>query len=161
MKYPPPLPGARKAHALRVPIVVGGLLLMGGVALGITIYRDFNRPTYYARAADCHIKPLPASATDIHFCQPMPFAPLATSYQFTCSEEAYRQWVDETKKDHPELGEIELQDHGVQLRIHPDGSISQDLIGPHLVSEWRHEDQGLHLVYDLKEQRAIRWAHSR
>lgn len=161
MKSPPPLPKADKHLTPWLLLVIGGGLLLGGLALSIAIYRDLNRPTYYARAADCPIKSLPASATDIHFCQPMPFAPLATSYQFICSEDSYRQWVDETKKNHPELGEIELNDRGVQLRIHPDGSVSQDLIGPHLISAWRHEDEGLYLVYDLKEHRAIRWAHSR
>lgn len=161
MKSPPPLPGAHNNRASRVLLVIGGFVLLGGLTLGITIHRDLNRPTYYARAADCPIKSLPASATDIHFCQPMPFAPLATSYQFICTEDGYRQWVEEIKKEHPELGEIELQDRSVQLRIHRDGTVSQDLIGPLLISAWRHEDQGFYLVYDLKERRAIHWAHSR
>ena len=125
---------------------------------------EANRPTYYERAADFPVDDLPSSAKNIRYCPHTPFSPLGRSYQFECSEQDYREWVRKTRITRPELSDIRAGDPLPEPDIPviaKHGTVTWSKVENYLISDWRFEDQGLYLVYDIEGGRAVRWAHSR
>ena len=122
---------------------------------------ESNRPTYYAKGEDFSLDDLPLSAHDVRFVGTAPFSPWGRAYEFKCTEQDYRLWVAQTRKEHPKLSEIRNEDSAFLPTITKEGKIKDQRISDVLISDWTFQDQGFYLVYDKKASRAIRWSHSR
>jgi hypothetical protein len=135
------------------------IALIGYTVVSIAI--EARRPTYYPKGSDFPLDELPPSAYDVRFAPTAPFAPLGRAYEFRCKEQEYRDWVHRVRLDYPKLGEIRTVESGRHPTIDTAGKVELQSLYNFLISEWRFEDQGLHLVYDRASGRAIRWSHSR
>jgi hypothetical protein len=125
---------------------------------------EANRPTYYEQAEYFPVDDLPSSAKDIRFNPSYPFSAVGRTYEFKCTEQDYRDWVRRKKHKTPKLSEIRLGDPLSELEIASiarDGTVTWNKVGNYLISDWRFEDQGYYLVYDLEAGRAVKWSHSR
>lgn len=131
------------------------------VCLFVEQWIESNRPTYYEHGADFPLDDLPASAHDVRFVQQTSFSPIGCAYEFKCSEEDYRGWVQNTRRTHPKLSNIRLEDWGQHPSISTEGILELEVVKDFLVSDWRFEDQGFYLIFDKKTSRAVRWEHSR
>jgi hypothetical protein len=147
-----------------IGVIIASLPLLFIAYAIIHDWYEANRPTYYATAADFPVDDLPASAKDIRYCPHTPFSPLGRTYDFECTEQDYREWVRRTRLKRPELSEISLGD---PLResdfpsVAKDGTVTWIEVERFLISDWRFEDQGSYLLYNLDAGRAIKWSHSR
>lgn len=137
-----------------LPICAIGFALVQGLI-------ESNRPTYYKNGADFPLDDLPESAHDVRLAPSVSFSPIGRAYEFKCSEDDYRSWVEKTRKGQTKLSEIRVEDRGLHPSISQEGVLELEVVGDFLVSDWRFEDQGFYLIYDKKASRAVRWAHSR
>ena len=151
--------------------LVAGLATLGlGLAVGIAVYRETNRPTYYEHAATFDIAAIPPGASDIRSTKSIPFSPQGLCFQFHCTEVEYRMWVSQERLKNPKLSDVVAvdargfrsnQEPSMQPRIEKDGTLTLEPLRYYLLSSWKKDDSGLYLVFDITEQRAIRWSHSR
>jgi hypothetical protein len=122
---------------------------------------EASRPSYYERGSEFPLDDLPDSAKDIYFRPRIAFDPWGRTYEFTCTEEEFRSWVDRKRIENPKLSEIRKESNFYCPIISREGSIEMESIDEVLVSDWRFEDQGSFCIYDLSRKRALRWSHSR
>lgn len=163
---PPPITQRKwyRRPGCLVALVIAALPVMFVAYAIFHDWREANRPTYYEFAKDFTLDELPSSARDIRLCPHTPFSPLGIAYEFKCTEQDYRDWVRQTREKTPELSEIRVGDPLPEpdiASIARDGTVTWDKNQRCLISDWRFEDQGLYLVYDLEAGKAVRWSHSR
>lgn len=144
-----------------VSLATTALLVALIVSVIVSTVIESNRPTFYEKGSDFRLDKLPPSAHDVRFAPVSPFSSLGLTYEFRCTEADYRDWVARIRQKNPDLGEIHIQDFGQQPTIDKSGVIELVPLRDYLISEWRFEDRGIHLVYDPATGRAIRWSHSR
>ncbi|MGJ8657775.1 MAG: hypothetical protein ACSHX6_15110 [Akkermansiaceae bacterium] len=138
------------------------ILILAFIGYGfLEIWIESNRATYYAKGEDFSIDDLPPSAHDVKYVSTAPFSPLGRAYEFKCSEQDYKTWVDQTLKDNPKLSNVRQEKDRIVPFISREGEFKRQIITDILISDWTLEDQGIYLVYDKKASRAIRWSHSR
>ncbi len=171
METPQPLPPVvrvpwyRERHwVIFIPVALVPTFLAVYFIFGYLKIRkeERSRPTFYAARQEFPYEKLPFDAFDIHYVSPGPvFAPIGLAYECKCTEAGYREWVAMMQVKYPEIGDIREEKDGVSFTISARGEMKQVRIGRYLISEWKFEDQGLHLEYNLKTGRAFRWSHSR
>ncbi|MDA0768182.1 MAG: hypothetical protein O3A92_15345 [Verrucomicrobia bacterium] len=127
----------------------------------IEVWIEHRRPTYYESAANFPLDDLPTGAHEIRFMPTGSLGPWGRTYEFRCTEDEYLEWVGRTRILSEELGEVREEEWGMHPAIARDGSVELEVVENYLVSDWTFEDQGFYLVYDRKNERAIRWSHSR
>ena len=84
-----------------------------------------------------------------------------TMYEFDTTEENFRKWVSEQKK--PVMEPIQRKSGSI-LRYNQSSKSSELIsIQDELISNWTgaQADEGQHMVYDLRKNRAYFWYHSR
>ena len=161
----PDVPIPKRAWYRRKGCLLGVIALIAPFAfvgfLILAAWFESSGPTYYERGSEFPFDKLPASAHDVRLVRSSPFASTGRVYEFTCTEEDFRSWVDATRIENPELGDIKKVEYGTRPFITSNGELEIKPISEFLISEWTFEDQGLHLIYEKKVGRALRWSHSR
>ena len=148
------------------PLFIAPLILIGIPVALVTIIAtmttiELNRPRWYENGSDFPLDRLPPSAHDVRFVPSYPFSPVGRSYEFRCTEEDYRQWVEQTRRKLPNLSDIRTEENGIYFSIGRSGAEQQVLLYNVLISDWREDDQSIYLVYNPETGTALRRSSSR
>lgn len=161
---PPTLTDAGCRFSLREILAAGAAI---SLLTGLTASFVRSTPPRYAENVSVADAPfgLPASATDVSFCQGFRGT---IAYEFSVDETSFREWVADG------IGSIESNASNTKLEpiitpvsITRYNAYSSELSGPESITvnkglhfSWSFEDRGVYAVFDSSTNRAYYFAHS-
>jgi hypothetical protein len=128
---------------------------------GLLVYVVSRGPRVgeHVTAAEARIKRLPDEAADVCYAIRAPLGP-NTAYEFTISEEGFRQWAGEWGWDVEEIGDDPVLVYRYARFAGIDDDSGQAVVSDGLAYEWRDADDPdvrMQVVYDRERERAYYW----